>query len=140
MHAADLEEYYAPGEGVGLRPQASSDRFAILDDPEIQRRLLDFTDGRTARVTFSLPEIHCSSCVWLLEHLPQLQEGIISCRVNFAKREAALKFVPETISLRRTAELLASLGYAPAIRLAHVDGRKADSPDRSLYARLAVAH
>ncbi len=49
------------------------DKFAWLDQPEIAATLYDFTDGNRTVVTLYIPGVHCSSCMWLLEHLQDLE-------------------------------------------------------------------
>ncbi|NBV14169.1 MAG: hypothetical protein EBS07_08900 [Sphingobacteriia bacterium] len=40
------------------------DQFAYLDLPEIQDQLILFKEGKTSLVSFFLPDIHCSSCLY----------------------------------------------------------------------------
>ena len=72
--AGDLGHFYKlkdqPGQRVGR--VVSQEHYAFLDEPGLQEQLLDFADGRIARVTLQLPAIHCIACVWLLENLFQL--------------------------------------------------------------------
>ena len=34
-------------------------------------------------VTFYIPQMHCSSCIWLLEHLYRINQAVVRSRVNF---------------------------------------------------------
>ncbi len=61
--------------------------------------------------------MHCSSCLYLLENLHRLDEGIISSRVNFTRKEANIIFLNKPTSLRKVAELLNAIGYEPYISL-----------------------
>src|SRR5215472_4289273 len=73
-----LEHFYDLNRHPGVRKQNASrrERWAFLDEPDLQERLLDFTDGKISRVTFKIPAIHCIACVWLLENLFRLNAGI----------------------------------------------------------------
>jgi Cu+-exporting ATPase len=141
LHDHDLQQYYQLEQQPGLKPrlEAYANRFAYLDDPAVRDKLLDFDDGRTARVRLSIPQIHCSSCIWLLENLYILDKGIRSSRVDFPNKRVAVTFSREELSLRRLVELMTSLGYEPDIRLADLDSKPVDGAVRGLYARLAVA-
>lgn len=66
---------------------SASSRFQYLDLPEITDQLLVFQSDQFARVRFHLPNIHCSSCVYLLEQLPQFYPNIVQSRINFPKKE-----------------------------------------------------
>lgn len=70
-------QYYAIDEtaGISLRGKRREE-YAFLDDPEVLKRLVQFSDGKTTRITLFLPQIHCASCIWLLENLFQLSDGI----------------------------------------------------------------
>ena len=86
--------------------------------------LEDRAAGPLRQVTLRLPQIHCASCVWLLESLHQLDHGVVQAQVDFMRRELTLGFAAERTSLRRLVELLASLGYEPEITLGGVEGRR----------------
>ncbi len=65
-----LGDYYSISPSPGRTSTfAQDDRFSYLDDPAVERKLKDFDDGTTSGVTFEIPQIHCSSCIWLLERL-----------------------------------------------------------------------
>lgn len=140
LHDNDLCRYYDLDEqaGISLRGKRQEE-FAYLDDPDVCERLIDFRDGTQTKVTFFLPQIHCASCIWLLENLYKLSPGIAESRVNFLKKEVYLTFYDAETSLRQVAELLASIGYAPAINLGSLD--EADRPvvPRTFFYKLGVA-
>lgn len=136
-----LERFYEmqSGEAAGrLRPGATN-RYEFLDDAETAEKLLDFSDGKVARVTLHAPSIHCVACVWLLENLYRIQPGVGASTVNFARREVSITFNPAQISLRQLVEKLASLGYEPDLRLGNLDGAEARRKIDPLYIRLGVA-
>jgi Cu+-exporting ATPase len=82
------------------------DRFAFLDLDDIRSQLIDFSDGELTKMTFFAPNIHCSSCIWLLEHLDRLHSGVISSSVNFLRKEITVNFRHDSISLRQLVELM----------------------------------
>ncbi len=77
------------------------DKYAFLDDLEIQKKLIQFSNSEHSRVTFYLPQIHCSSCLWLLENIHKVNKDIVSSRVNFTKKEVFIVFDNAHISLRK---------------------------------------
>lgn len=112
-----LCDYYAisqtPGNSQKIKLRA--DKFAFLDDENISAALINYKDAHQTFITFYLPQIHCSSCLWLLEHLHSLNEAIVSSKVNFSRKEVDIVFNHTNISLRKLAELLGSIGYEPYI-------------------------
>ncbi|PUZ26326.1 heavy metal translocating P-type ATPase [Chitinophaga parva] len=141
LHAHGMEAYYAftTAPGSSRKEGSRKDKFAFLDQADIARHLLQFQDAAETHITLYLPQIHCSSCLWLLEHLQQLHPGILNCRVNFARKEASIIFRQRDISLRQVAELLSRIGYEPAISLQQLDGKPAPAVDRSKLYKLGVA-
>ncbi|RMD73519.1 MAG: heavy metal translocating P-type ATPase, partial [Bacteroidetes bacterium] len=135
LQEKDMCRYYELDQNPGISLKGRrQERYEFLDDEEVVEALLDFRNERVAKVTLHLPQIHCASCVWLLENLYRLREGIIQSRVHFMKKEVSLTFDPARISLRQIVELLASVGYPPAIHLASAEkGRRGQTPRRLLY-------
>ncbi len=138
-----LCQYYdlnaAPGTLIPAARSQSLERFAFLDHPEITTQLIDFQNATVAHATFFVPTIHCSSCLWLLEHLYRLDPGIRQTRVDFLKKQVHLVFNPAQVSLRQVVELLTSLGYEPLISLNDVVKEGSKPSYRPLLYRLAVA-
>jgi len=111
-----------------------------LDDNDIVSRLIDFSEGGVSKVTFYIPQIHCSSCLWLLEHLDRLDHGVTKSVVNFSTKKATITYRDSVTSLRRIVELLAHIGYEPEMNFDHLEGsRPKTSYDRKLIMKLAVA-
>lgn len=136
----NLCNYYdinaAPGASL---KNAKSEQFAYLDDAQVKQKLIRFTDGTQTSVTLYIPKIHCSSCIWLLENLYKLHPGISKTQVNFLRREVSIHYLEEKISLRGVVELLAHIGYTPAINLNDLDKKQAVNPFKAYYFKLAVA-
>lgn len=136
-----LADFYKFGETARVRIQAppKEDAFAFLDDPSVRKRLVDFADENITRVTFRVPDIHCIACVWLLENLFRLRQGIGRCEVNFLRKEVLVAFEHSKVALGEVAALLASLGYPPELNLSDLEGRARSPVSRRLWIQMAVA-
>ncbi|MBV6647400.1 MAG: HAD-IC family P-type ATPase [Cyclobacteriaceae bacterium] len=95
---------------------AKSRRFDYLDLAEVRSKLLIFESDTFARTSFNVPAIHCSSCVYLIEQLPQFYSDVLQCKVNFSKKEVEILF-QKKLPLSQLVQLLAAIGYEPAINL-----------------------
>lgn len=115
LKGAGMDEYYRLNTAPGIAPQPNSRGayYTDLDDEAVACRVCDFNDGRYAEVTFRIPQIHCSSCIWLLENLHRMLPGIRSSRADFFKKTVSIGFERDKIALSKIALLLDSLGYAP---------------------------
>ncbi len=125
--------------GVRIRQQTRQQQWAYLDDPGLQQRLLDFTDGKVSRVTFQIPAIHCVACVWLLENLFRLHPGVGQSQVNFPRREAVITFAPEKIRLSELVGLLVSIGYEPVLTLGELEKRQGDPAHKRQWLQVGIA-
>ncbi|MDX1686016.1 MAG: heavy metal translocating P-type ATPase, partial [Saprospiraceae bacterium] len=101
--------------------------------------LLTFSTNAQARVGFRLPDIHCSSCIQILEKMHGLHPGIISSRIDFPNKKINILFLPDIIGLREIVELLTYLGYEPEVNLDSLNDRPAIYRDRKLILKLGVA-
>ena len=142
LTSSGLGDYYqcavTPGvsqRGAGVRDAA---RFAALDDPAVAARFFEFNDGALARATFTVPAMHCASCLWLLERVWRVNDAITRADVDLMRRSVRVTFRPDRVSLRGVAEVLASIGYEPALDGERLPGRMPDAR-RRLYMKIGVA-
>ncbi len=125
--------------GVRIKRAPKREEWKYLDEPVLQQRLLDFTDGQISKVTFTIPAIHCIACVWLLENLFRLHTGIQRSEVHFPRREVAINFAPDKISLSELVALLASLGYEPRLTLGELEKRPRDPGAKRRWLQVGIA-
>ncbi|GAB4014342.1 heavy metal translocating P-type ATPase metal-binding domain-containing protein [Spirosoma migulaei] len=140
----DIEQL--SGQGRTTRPgnnlkasDARQTRLEFLDHPDIVAQLLEFSSESTAKATFYIPTIHCSSCLWLLEHLYRINPAIQQARVDFLKKQVHLTYNPAELTLRQVVELLSSIGYEPLISLNDVVQAGQKISNRPFLYRLGVA-
>ena len=140
LNESNLCDYYTitKNPGNNQKTQIREGKFVFLDDEKIQQSLVSYKDGKQTHIAFYLPQMHCSSCLWLLENLHKLNRHIISSKVNFTKKEADIIINHTDLSVRQVAELLTSIGYEPYISFN--DMNKAKPPiNKSKIYKLGVA-
>jgi len=137
----NLTNYYQLNSSPGNQDQKrrNSTAYDFLNDEKVQQQLISFTDGVITNISFLIPQIHCSSCIWLLEHLYKLDKGVKRATVNFLKREVHLTFNEQETSLRKVAELLDRIGYTPSISLDNIQSNKTTTSNKKAYYKLGVA-
>lgn len=138
---SDLGGFYSLEEKGGSKTFLfSQEKYAYLDEPEIIEKLIDYQDDEISMIYFYIPKIHCSSCIWLLEKLYKLKEGIKVSTVNFTKKTVRISFNPKEITLRQIVETLHSIGYEPSINFNDLDKSKSPSGiQKSLWYKIGVA-
>ncbi|MDR6846070.1 heavy metal translocating P-type ATPase metal-binding domain-containing protein [Flavobacterium granuli] len=134
----DLTCYYDFEKSPGATPQDINGKYDFLDNDSIVSKLLEFKEDSTAIISLSIPHIHCSSCIWILENLQRLQKGINTSQVNFPEKKVRINYNPEIVSLKNIVHLLSSIGYEPYISLENYETGK-NNVDRSLTYKLGVA-
>jgi Cu+-exporting ATPase len=142
LRDSHLLNYYDLNEKTpGITPDADTNKrkYAFLDETSVADSLLDFGDGPISRVTFRIPAMHCSSCIWLLENLQRLEKGVVRSQVNFPRRELTVVFETTDLSLRQLVELLARIGYPPVLRTGVKNEPSRRKDDRQLYYRIGIA-
>lgn len=141
LSANDLCEYYALDEKPGVQVRnVDNDTYAYLDESDIRRKVVTFEANDFVRVNFYVPAIHCVSCIWLLENLQKLNNGILKAEVSFARKSLQIDFTDSAVKLSEVARLLSSLGYPPKINLENeAEAAGVRRTDRSLIMKLTVA-
>ena len=134
----DLTCYYDFEKSPGATPQEIKGKYDFLDNENIVSKILEFQEDTTAIVSLSIPHIHCSSCIWILENLQRLQKGISSSQVNFPEKKVRIVYNSVQVSLSELVYLLSSIGYEPYISLENYETQK-QNIDRSLTYKLGVA-
>ncbi|NMB81929.1 MAG: HAD-IC family P-type ATPase, partial [Ignavibacteria bacterium] len=140
LHQHDLCNYYDIDNSPGITKKYDVKRnLDFLDDPDLKQKLIDFSDGKTSKVTLTIPQMHCSSCIWILENLYKLNDGIISSQVNFLQKKLFINYSEERTNLRQIVELLDSIGYEPLLNLEEKKEEKAKAENRNLYYKIGIA-
>jgi len=134
-----LCSYYRYNEHPGATQVRADKRFDYLSEPSIISELIDYTDEKITIVTFYIPHIHCSSCLWLLEQLNKINPAIHNCRVDFLKKQLNIRFDHHKISLQQLVELLSDIGYEPLISLHDIIKKQNSATKDNLVSKIAVA-
>src|SRR5690554_3240313 len=138
LHENELSYYYDLETAPGTSPREIAGKFDFLENSSIVEKLLEFDDGQTQIVSFMIPSIHCSSCIWILENLDKLSPTIKTSQVNFPEKTVRITFSAAENSLKNLVVLLGKIGYEPYISLDDSEKKK-KNVDRSLIYKLGVA-
>lgn len=141
LNENSLCEYYdlnsTPGNSLKSIPR--KDKFAFLELPEIQNKIIQFHQDNYSNTTLYIPQMHCSSCLWILENLKKLNQGIINSTVNFERKELFVSFNNQNISLRELVELLTSIGYEPYFDSYHTSTNSSRVYSKKIIYQLGIA-
>ncbi len=141
LEGSDMCKYYDLNEAPGSIPIefGFKEKFNFLKDENTLQQLYQFVNDDIATVTLTLPSIHCSSCIWVLESFYRINKNVTNSKVNFLKKQLTLSFDTSKTSLRLIVEQLASLGYEPDFNLSDLQTKVGEKNLRNLYIKIGIA-
>lgn len=134
----DLNKYYELENSPGFKPEKNYTKFNFLDNIEIKNKIILYEDKELINVRLLIPNIHCSSCIWVLENLDKLNDSILKSTVEFSKKKVTISLNKNKINLKILFELLFSIGYPPKISMLNYLNEK-PKVDRTIYYKLGVS-
>jgi Cu2+-exporting ATPase len=116
IRSCGLESFYAIRDRAEAETQRASHADRTYDEFDdeafVEQHVRTRPDG-LSQAELYLEGVHCAACVWLVEKLPSVAEGVVSARLDLRRRVAEITWSPEAISLSRIARRLNGLGYPP---------------------------
>lgn len=117
IHGCGLDRFYrlkdADG-GIGETPAKTTDRqYKEFDDTVFQDLYYQTLADGSQTVELYLEGVHCAACVWLVEKLPHVIQGVIESRLDMRRSLLVVRWDDQQVSLSRVARTLDSLGYPP---------------------------
>jgi Cu2+-exporting ATPase len=117
VHACGLDSYYRLRDAADatLAPaHPSESKFESFDSDKFHELYVTRSpDGTIATTDLVLEGVTCAACVWLVEKLPRVVEGVIEARLSLREAVVRITWDPERVSLSRIARVLNGFGYTP---------------------------
>lgn len=140
IHTCGLERYYELRQQLDDRaPAPGTDRTYNDFDDETFRRLHTRQIGVVTRCELFLHGVHCSACLWLIERLPRMVNGLIEARLDLRRGIVDLAWDDRVVKLSHIARTLASIGYPPQPARDRKSRANRVAEDRRQLVRLAAA-
>ncbi|MBX9928632.1 MAG: cadmium-translocating P-type ATPase [Gemmatimonadaceae bacterium] len=138
LHAHGLDQYYRFAETRDRAVTPSGKQFEEFDH-EAFRALYVTAAGTAERVELYLEGVHCSSCVWLVERVPLLLDGVIRAELDVRRARATVEWDPRTVTLSAIARQLDALGYTPHPFRGVATETLRRREDRAMLTRIGIA-
>ncbi len=141
IHEHDLSEFYqfenAGRKQSGKLKDRSVEKYRYLDSEE---SLSKYGQGDELRqMSFYVQDVHCTACLYLIEKLPELVEGVLSSSLRMSEKVVTLTLDDRAL-FSDAAYGLESLGYRPRPLEKLSDAQVLTKKEqRSALTRLAVA-
>ena len=137
LKSVNLETYYDIAPTPGHIPTKQVSDYAELDTDAIKRKWVTFNEGSVEHASLSIPGIHCSACIWILEQLDRLVKGVHHSTVDFPNKTLHVAYDLKHTSLRAIATRLNEIGYPPLISLE--PATKSLKANRKLWTQLGIS-
>ncbi|MFA7289661.1 MAG: heavy metal translocating P-type ATPase metal-binding domain-containing protein [Melioribacteraceae bacterium] len=135
----DMCTYYSISDAPGITKKDENKRnYDFLDDTDIKTKFIDFNDEKISKAIFSIPQMHCSSCIWILENLNRLDNDILASQVNFLQKSLSVTYNNNS-SLKKIVTILDSIGYEPLLNLEEKRDSKNNKEFRKQYYKIGIA-
>ena len=144
IHASGLETYYR--KRTALPRPVDDSRHSIplefselFDDQIIQDQFVESEDGEICNAKFIVQNLHCPTCVWLIENRLGHLVGVSDAKINFRTQTITVRWQPGRLKLSNIVECIQELGYGvvPFSQTTHSEMIKIRH--RDLLKRLGVA-
>ncbi|MFM7016743.1 MAG: heavy metal translocating P-type ATPase [Bacteroidota bacterium] len=126
LNENNLCNYYNISDNPGINRKNSylGNRFAFLEEEQVANKLISFKSNDEVHVRFHIPNMHCSSCIWLLENFSRIDKGVIRSQVDFVSKEILIVYNAQNTTLRNIVEQLTLIGYEPELNLNKVSNHE----------------
>ena len=116
---------------------SSVGKWAYYNQQDAAADLYNFQNDEQASITVTIPEIHCSNCVFNIEKMPAKIRGLEQAQVNFSSKAATFVFRKDQLGLGDLLNQLEEAGYPPVLQRNKSQANK--KYNRELIIKLGVA-
>lgn len=122
-----------------IKNKSLSKNYKVLDDKDVIESFIRYKESFYSVTTFTIPNVHCISCIWLLENLSKIDNDIIKSRLDLNTKILTIHFKNDRINIRSISELLDKIGYPPLLNLDQIEGKVKTSYNKTLLIKLGIA-
>ncbi len=120
LHDSGLDEFYDRRESWSVdeprpveQPGVNDDEVSLFDSPAFLNEQATRLDDGTMKVQLHLEGVHCAGCIWLVERMPRLVDGVIEARLELTRARITIRWNPQRILLSEIATWLGQFGFTP---------------------------
>ena len=139
IHEHGLDQYYRLGEKREAPVRSSQRTYEEFDHPSFQELYVRDAGNGLSEVELYIEGVHCASCVWLVERVPMLLDGVARAELEVRRSLVRVTWDAAAVKLSAVARMLDSLGYAPhPYRGVRRDAMR-KKEDRAMLVRIGVS-
>ena len=139
IHEHGLGQYYRLGEKREAAVRSTQRTYEEFDHTSFEELYVRDAGNGLSEVELYIEGVHCASCVWLVERVPFLLEGVARAELEVRRSLARITWDANAVKLSNVARMLDSLGYAPhPYRGVRRDAMRRKE-DRAMLVRIGVS-
>ena len=113
LNTHGLARYYELAERRSEAVRSTGRAYEEFDHPTFRDLYVRALPDGLAEVELYLEGVHCGSCVWLVERVPLVVDGVVRAELELRRSLARVVWNPAALPLSRVARALDALGYPP---------------------------
>jgi len=115
IRGCGLQRYYEfKDETYSMEPaRITGGQYESFDNSTFQEQHVSTVDDGLKAIDLYLEGVHCAACLWLIEKLPHLLNGVVDARLDIRRQVVNIIWDDDTVKLSHIARTLDSLGYPP---------------------------
>ncbi|RVU42757.1 heavy metal translocating P-type ATPase [Lujinxingia sediminis] len=117
LHESGLDSFYqlrntwSSDPQPAQAPEVAAELAPLLDSEAFLNEHAKTHDDGSLSARLHLEGVHCAGCVWLIERLPELMEGVLNARLDLTRGLLSLRWDPAKVRLSEIGQALARFGY-----------------------------
>lgn len=137
INGLGLNDYYKLKTSDGEKVSRSINAYDKFDFPELKS---EYTEdlGQSLQLNLYVEGIHCAACLWILERIPQILEGVITAKLNMGKSLLQMEIAKDQ-KIAEILTLISNFGYkAQALKSIHDLKNKLDKEKRDAITKIGI--
>ena len=134
-----LGKYYGFADRRDVPVRSTGRAYEEFDHQAFAERYVTRTGDGLSRVELYLEGVHCASCVWLVERMPIVVDGVARAELDIRRSLAVLEWDSASVTLSEIARSLDQLGYPPHPYRGVARDAMRRREDRAMLVRIGIA-
>lgn len=110
IHSVGADGYYKTRTSKPEKIVKNLSKEFLFDSDNFEKKYISEEDG-LSYINLYMEDMHCPSCVWVVEKVSQNTQGIKDVSVNFTSKTAKIKWNKNEVTLDKIFQTLGGVGY-----------------------------
>lgn len=112
IYYSGADSYYETRDIDEIKPLSEKENKFPFESSFFREKYIEKKDD-SLEMTLYLENIHCPSCIWVIEKVLEKEKGMESVQVNYTNKKAKITWNDNVISLEKIVNIFNKIGYPP---------------------------